>query len=102
MSRRNPDIFYESQAEAEESQEHVDDDSALPQSEEEGQDLIEHAERDYEKIDELDRYEDEGVDAENVDLNPEARRKAEKELNLRDRINDGEQMDEYIDYDMDE
>jgi hypothetical protein len=38
--------------------------------------LIEDAERDYERIDELDHYEDEGVDAEEIDLNPEARRRA--------------------------
>jgi hypothetical protein len=47
---------------------------------------MENAEKDYERISELDVYERESVDAEEIELNPEARRKAEKELARRDRI----------------
>lgn len=38
-----------------------------------------------------------------VELNPEARRRAEKQLNRRDRIfHEGEEMDEYLDDQLDE
>lgn len=101
MSRRNNHIFEESE-EAVESQEHVEDEEGLPQSEEEGEDLLENAERDYEKINELDIYEDEGVDQEMIELNPEARKKAEKELNRRDKIYEAEEVEDYIDFEEDE
>jgi hypothetical protein len=47
---------------------------------------------------ELDRYEDDGVDQEQIDLNPEARIIAEKELNRRDRrfIKEAEEVEEYL------
>jgi hypothetical protein len=43
MSRRNGDDLDDSHQEAIESQEHIQEESVVPQSEEEGEDLIEDA-----------------------------------------------------------
>ena len=96
MSRRNPQELNGSEDEAVESQGHLSDEEIVPPSEEQGEDLIEDAERDYEAIDELDRYENEGVDSEDIELNPEARRKAEYELNKRERMDKEAHLDDYF------
>lgn len=56
---------------------------------------------DYQSIKELDYYEDEGVDEQEVDLNPEARRRAQKELEMRQATRYKEHifMEDYIDED---
>ena len=96
MSRRNGNIFEDSGDEAIESKEQLEEDDIIPQSEEEGEDLMDNAEKDYQKIAELDIYEDEGVEDEDIYLNPEARKRAEMALNKRDLANREVDMDEYF------
>jgi DNA replication licensing factor MCM2 len=66
---------------------HADDYYAPPEEEEEdGEDLMENAERDYQRIEALDTYGTEGIDDRDFgDMDIEQRRAAEAELRARDR-----------------
>jgi DNA replication licensing factor MCM2 len=68
-----------------------DDANAAPEEEEEdGEDLMENAARDYQRIEALDTYGTEGLDDREYDpMDVEARRRAEQELATRDRHNGG-------------
>lgn len=58
----------------------------VPEEEEDGEDLVENAERDYQRIEALDTYGTEGIDDRNYDaMELEQRRAAEAELSVRDR-----------------
>lgn len=65
----------------------VDDDlDYVEEEEEEGEDLLERAERDYQRIDALDSYGTEGIDDRDYgNLNIDERRAAERDLERRDR-----------------
>ena len=61
-------------------------DDYLQEEEEEGEDLIENAQRDYQRIEALDTYGTEGIDGRDYDLmDAEQRRAVEAELAVRDR-----------------
>lgn len=68
-----------------------DDDDAAPEEEEEdGEDLMDNAARDYQRIEALDTYGTEGLDDREYDaMDMDARRRAEQELATRDRHNGG-------------
>lgn len=63
-----------------------DYDAALAEEEEDGEDLMENAERDYQRIEALDTYGTEGIDDREYDMiDDDERRAAEIEMNRRDR-----------------
>jgi DNA replication licensing factor MCM2 len=75
----------------EDNEEDDDIDYAVAEEEEEeGEDLLDHAERDYQRIDALDTYGTEGIDNDDYDgMDLDERRDAEKELDRRDRFGRG-------------
>ena len=63
-----------------------EEDDEIPEEEEDGEDLLENAERDYQRIEALDTYGAEGLDDQEYDLiAPDQRRAAEAALARRDR-----------------
>lgn len=74
-----------SQEEAIEEHEIVEEDDKSASSEGEGDDLMNNIEDDYKAVPELDEYEAEGIDEEDVDeIDPEARHLADRELDERE------------------
>lgn len=74
-----PDDDYDDEAEAEQQ-------AALLQEEEDGEDLLENAQRDYQRIEALDTYGTEGIDDGEYDMiDRDQRALAERELQRRDR-----------------
>jgi DNA replication licensing factor MCM2 len=71
-------------------QDHDYDDGLLQEEEGEGEDLLENAERDYQRIDALDHYGTEGMDERDYGgIDIEERHAAEAELSIRDRQSGG-------------
>ena len=70
----------------EEDQDHDYNEGLLQEEEEEGEDLLENAEKDYQRIDALDHYGTEGIDDRDYGgMDIEERRAAEAEIAIRDR-----------------
>jgi hypothetical protein len=107
MPRRKVEDIHNSGDEAEEVHEEIEDVNDTPiensEGEEEGEDLDEDAERDYAPIQELDRYEEEGIDDGEVEEDLQGRAKAEKALDKRDRNQlAAAEVDDYLDDELSE
>ena len=80
---------HDSEAEEDDAVDH-DEDALVQEEEEDGEDLLENMERDYQRIEALDTYGTEGIDDRDFGaMDEEQRRAAEKELARRDRERGG-------------
>lgn len=85
MNKKN----YDLNEEAEENNILDENDHGNTSSEGEGDDLMENLDKDYKKIDHLDKYEEEGIDDEEMysEMDEEERKEAERKLDEKDKKN---------------
>lgn len=86
MNIKNSKSFNKNKDEAEEHNIYYDKNNGDTSSEGEGDDLLDNIEDDYKKIDHLDKYEEDGIDNEDMsEMDESDRRRADEELDERDK-----------------